>query len=62
VIQFHNDKYANPAGLVTFLSDQDGLAKVRENKLVVRRDWRRDSDKIKGAFAIASDLAKLAKG
>ncbi|MSU89950.1 transcription-repair coupling factor [Rhodobacteraceae bacterium 2CG4] len=59
-IQFHNDKYANPAGLVTFLQAQEGLAKVRENKIVVRRDWQREADKIKGAFAIASDLAKLA--
>jgi len=25
---------------------------------VIRRDWRRDSDKIKGAFAIARDLAE----
>ncbi len=60
-IQFHNDKFADPAGLVTFLQAQKGLAKVRDNKVVVRRDWARDSDKIKGAYAIASDLAKLAK-
>jgi transcription-repair coupling factor (superfamily II helicase) len=33
------------------------LARVRDNKIVIRRDWKRDSDKIKGAFAIASDLA-----
>ncbi|MEM8656580.1 MAG: transcription-repair coupling factor, partial [Pseudomonadota bacterium] len=62
VIQFHNDKFADPAGLVQFLQDQKGLAKVKENKIVVRRDWSKASDKIKGAYAIASDLAKLAKG
>jgi len=61
VIRFHNDKFADPAGLVKFIQDQGGLAKVRDNKVVVRRDWRRDSDKIKGAYAIASDLAKLTK-
>ncbi|MEM8789176.1 MAG: transcription-repair coupling factor [Pseudomonadota bacterium] len=60
VIQFHNDKFADPEGLVTFLQGQNGLAKVRDNKIVVRRDWKKDSDKIKGAFAIAQDLAKLA--
>ena len=38
-VQFHNDKYANPAGLVTFLNDQQGGAKVRDNRIVVRRDW-----------------------
>jgi transcription-repair coupling factor (superfamily II helicase) len=58
-IQFHNDKFASPGGLVAFLEDQRGLAKIRDNKVVVRRDWSRTSDKIKGAFAIAKDLAAL---
>ncbi|MEL7104575.1 MAG: transcription-repair coupling factor [Pseudomonadota bacterium] len=56
-IQFWGDKFANPAGLVEFIQDQKGLAKVKDNKIVVRRDWVKDSDKIKGAFAIARDLA-----
>ena len=57
-IQFHNDKFASPAGLVEFIKDQKGLAKVRDNKIVVRRDWKKDKDKIQGAFAIARDLAE----
>jgi transcription-repair coupling factor (superfamily II helicase) len=57
-IQFHNDKFASPQGLVEFITDQRGLAKVRDNKIVVRRDWKKDGDKIKGAFAIARDLAQ----
>ncbi|QDY69030.1 transcription-repair coupling factor [Qingshengfaniella alkalisoli] len=61
-IQFHNDKFANPQGLVEFVQAQKGLAKVKDNKIVVRRDWAKDSDKIKGAFSIAQDLAKQAKG
>ncbi|QMU57556.1 MAG: transcription-repair coupling factor [Boseongicola sp.] len=56
-IQFHNDKFANPAGLVDFIKDQRGLAKVKDNKIVIRRDWKKSSDKIKGAFAVARDLA-----
>ncbi|MEJ2031372.1 MAG: CarD family transcriptional regulator, partial [Maritimibacter sp.] len=59
-IQFHSDKFANPAGLVEYLQAQKGLAKVRDNKVVIRRDWAKDSDKIKGAFAIARDLAEKA--
>ncbi|MEM9641901.1 MAG: TRCF domain-containing protein, partial [Pseudomonadota bacterium] len=62
VVQFHNDKFADPAGLVQFLQDQRGQAKVKDNKVIVRRDWSADSDKIKGAYAIASDLARLARG
>ena len=60
-IQFHNDKFASPAGLVDFINAQNGLAKVRDNKIVVRRDWKKTSDKIKGAFAIAQDLAMKVK-
>ncbi len=57
-IQFHNDKFASPQGLIEFIQNQRGMAKVKDNKIVVRRDWKKDSDKIKGAFAIARDLAE----
>lgn len=60
-IQFHMDKFPNPKGLVDFLQAQNGLAKIKDNKIVVRRDWTRDSDRIRGAFAIARDLAEKAK-
>ena len=60
-VQFHNDKFPNPAGLVEFLSDQHGMAKVTDNKIVLRRDWASDADRIKGSFAIARDLAAKAK-
>ncbi len=57
-IQFHNDKFASPQGLVEFIAAQNGLAKVRDNKIVVRRDWTAEKDKIRGAYAIARDLAE----
>ena len=57
-IQFHNDKFASPTGLVDFIQNEGGTAKVKDNKIVVLRDWKKDSDKIKGAFAIARDLAE----
>ncbi|WP_223870701.1 transcription-repair coupling factor [Salipiger aestuarii] len=59
-IQFHNDKFAKPEGLVAFIQGENGLARIKDNKIVVRRDWARDSDKIKGAYAIARDLAEKA--
>ncbi|MDT1986134.1 MAG: hypothetical protein RMX66_04685, partial [Planktomarina sp.] len=55
----HNEKFESPGGLVAFLEDQRGLAKIKDNKLVIRRDWTRTSDKIKGAFIIAKDLAAI---
>ena len=35
------------------------LATVRDYKLVIRRNWPEGEDRVKGAFAIARDLAKL---
>ena len=59
-VQFHNDKFASPEGLVSFIQSQKGQAKVRDNKIVVLREWKTDVEKIKGAFAIARDLAEHA--
>ena len=59
-IQFHQDKYPNPKGLVEFLHAQKDLAKIRDNKVVIRRDWSSDKEKLRGAFAIARDLAEKA--
>ncbi|MCB1405944.1 MAG: transcription-repair coupling factor, partial [Rhodobacteraceae bacterium] len=59
-IQFHQDKFPNPRGLVEFLHDQKDQAKIRDNKVVIRRDWGTDKDKLRGAFAIARDLAEKA--
>ena len=60
-LQFHNDKFASPAGLVEFIHAQNGQAKVRDNKIVIRRDWTKTADKIKGAYGIARDLAQVVK-
>jgi len=57
-IQFHNDKFASPEGLVAFVHAQNGQAKVKDNKIVVARDWEKERDKIQGAFNIARDLAQ----
>ena len=60
-IQFYNDKFKSPSGLVKFINDENGLAKIRNNKLVVIRDWLKDRDRIKGSFSLAKALAKLAQ-
>ncbi|HVL21246.1 MAG TPA: TRCF domain-containing protein, partial [Amaricoccus sp.] len=60
-VQFHNDRYANPAGLVEFLNDRRGAAKIRDNKLVIRREWAAEKARLAGAFSIARHLAGLAR-
>ena len=57
-IQFHQDKFPNPKGLVEFLHAPGNHAKIRDNKIVIRRDWASEKDKLRGAFAIARDLAE----
>ncbi len=58
-LQFRHDKFVDPAGLVDFIHDQRGLAKIRDNKLVIRRNWVEEKDRLRGAFAIVRDLAKI---
>ena len=57
-IQFHNDKFANPAGLVEYLQAQKGAARVKDNKIILAVDWPTEGDRIKGAFSVARDLAE----
>ncbi len=61
-VQFHNDKFANPAGLVEFLKAQGPAAKVQGNKIALIGEMKTEAERIKGAFAIARDLAEKARG
>jgi transcription-repair coupling factor (superfamily II helicase) len=60
-IQFHNDKFANPAGLVEFIREQGPAAKVQGNKIVLMGEMKGEGERIKGAFNIARDLAEKVK-
>ena len=57
-IRFHKDKFASPKVLVDFIDAMAGEAKVKDNRIVLRRDWPTEAERIKGAFAIARDLAE----
>jgi transcription-repair coupling factor (superfamily II helicase) len=57
-IQFHNDSFADPAGLVDLLQAEKGQAKVKDNKVILTRAWGSEGERIKGAFAVARDLAE----
>ena len=61
-VQFHNDKYANPAGLVQFLNDQSGTAQGQgQQDRGPRATGPSEKARLAGAFGIARDLAALAK-
>jgi transcription-repair coupling factor (superfamily II helicase) len=57
-VQFHNDKFANPAGLVEFIHAERGAAKVKDNKIILTRTWTTEADRIKGAYTVARALAE----
>jgi transcription-repair coupling factor (superfamily II helicase) len=59
-ISFHNNKYASPEGLVAFMDELKGDARIRDNKIVVARQWTSEVEKIKGSFALAKALAEKA--
>jgi transcription-repair coupling factor (superfamily II helicase) len=60
-IQFHNDKFANPAGLVDFLKAQGPAARVNGVRIVLTGEMKTEAERIKGAFNIARDLAEVVK-
>ena len=61
-LTFRDNRFPDPAGLVTFISGQHGTAKLRpDHKLVLRRDWASDKDRLEGVKHLAKALAKLAR-
>ena len=61
IVKFYNDKFVNPEKLLRYIKDQGDLIKVKGSQLIIRRDWSRTNDKIKGAYSITSDLARCAR-
>ena len=57
-VQFHQDKFGNPAGLVEFVKAQGPGARIVGNKIVLTGEMKTEADRIKGAFNIARDLAE----
>lgn len=63
VIGFRNNEFANPAGLVQFITEQGVLAKLRpDQRIFLSRDWGTASKRLKGTAIIMTQLAKLAAG
>ena len=61
-VVFRNDAFANPGGLVKFINDNSGSAKLRpDHKLVYQRSWDEAEDRLKGVDYLVRQLAKLAQ-
>ena len=59
-IGFLNDTFNNPTGLLSFITDQKDGAKVKGNKLIVRRKWENESERLDGLKEIVKEIARLA--
>ena len=57
-IQFHNDKFARPRGWCSSSRTRRGWPRSRTTRSSCAATGARTADKIKGAFAIARDLAE----
>ncbi|MCW9002538.1 MAG: transcription-repair coupling factor [Rhodospirillales bacterium] len=61
VISFRNNQFSNPAGLVAFINEQVGTAKLRpDHKLVLMRGWDDSERRLSGVLQIARKLSAVA--
>jgi transcription-repair coupling factor (superfamily II helicase) len=62
IIAFRDGKYANPDGLVAYLSDEGTLAKVRPDmKIVFLREHETPQARLKGTTRLLRDLVRIAE-
>ena len=61
LVGFHNDRFANPAGLIDYVQRLQGTAKLRpDSKLVVTRAWKDGAARLHAALQLSKGLAKIA--
>jgi transcription-repair coupling factor (superfamily II helicase) len=62
VITLRNNEFPNPVALVKLVSDVANQVRIKpDQKLVFARNWPTPNDRLKGAAAILSRMAKLAE-
>ena len=60
-VAFRGNSFANPMKLIQFINQHSGTMKVRpDQKIVVTRSWPTPDDRLNGAKALLTQLAKLA--
>jgi len=61
VVAFYQDAFANPAGLVGFIQENSGTAKLRpDHRLVYMRSWDNDEQRLNGVRFLVIQLVKIA--
>ncbi|MCB2098361.1 MAG: transcription-repair coupling factor [Parvularculaceae bacterium] len=63
VVAFRNDQFANPAGLVKFISESHFEVKLRpDQKLVFQQSWPDEKTRLAGCRKVLGLLAEIAAG
>ena len=61
IVAFRKDRFANPAGLVDFITEQVNTAKLRpDHTLVYRRAWETPPERLAGVETLMTKLAAIA--
>jgi transcription-repair coupling factor (superfamily II helicase) len=61
VVSFRNNAFANPPGLVAFITNNVGTAKLRpDHKLVYRRAWDNETERLTGVRRLTAELSRIA--
>ncbi len=62
VISFRDSSFANPAGLIAFISKQGNAARVRPDmKVVLFYDWDKPLQRLHGTTAVLRNLVRIAE-
>ena len=61
VLSFRRNEFANPAGMVEWITGHQGTAKLRpDHKLVLMREWGAPRDRLEGVRYLIGELARIA--
>lgn len=62
VIQFRDNSFANPPGLIAFIGKMGKAARVRpDQKVVLFYDWEKPSQRLHGTTAVLRNLVRIAE-
>jgi transcription-repair coupling factor (superfamily II helicase) len=62
IISFKSSKFANPGGLIEFLTKQGSVTKIRpDHKLVYVRKWSKIESRLQGSLNLSKVLSKIAE-
>jgi transcription-repair coupling factor (superfamily II helicase) len=62
IVAFRDNSFANPAGLISYVTEQASFAKVRPDmKVVFVRDVEDPNDRIKATTSILRNLVRIAE-